>query len=91
RAGHLGKSISFFDPDRESDRNIASELTQKLSEAGQEVPEFLRKYTGSSQGFNRGGSGAINTDMRSGGFGHSQTAAPSGGTASAGGAAEDWD
>ena len=32
RAGHLGKSISFFDPDRESDRNIASDLVQKLSE-----------------------------------------------------------
>jgi hypothetical protein len=32
RAGHLGKSISFFDPDRESDRNIAPELVQKLSE-----------------------------------------------------------
>lgn len=32
RAGHLGKSISFFDPDRESDRNIAPDLVQKLSE-----------------------------------------------------------
>jgi hypothetical protein len=28
----LGKSISFFDPDRESDRKIAPELIQKLSE-----------------------------------------------------------
>jgi superfamily II DNA/RNA helicase len=32
RAGHLGKSISFFDPDRESDRSIAPDLVQKLSE-----------------------------------------------------------
>jgi hypothetical protein len=32
RAGHLGKSISFFDPDRESDRTIAPDLIQKLSE-----------------------------------------------------------
>ena len=32
RAGHLGKSISFFDPDRESDRRIAPELILKLSE-----------------------------------------------------------
>ncbi|CAF1049070.1 unnamed protein product [Rotaria sordida] len=90
RAGHLGKSISFFDPDRESDRNIAPELIQKLSEAGQEVPEFLRKNTESTQGFNRGGLAGKNTDMRTGGFTHSQTAAPSGGTVSAG-ATEDWD
>ncbi|CAF1143633.1 unnamed protein product [Rotaria sp. Silwood1] len=90
RAGHLGKSISFFDPDRESDRNIAPDLIQKLSEAGQEVPEFLRKYSGSIQDFNRDSFGTKNTDMRSGGFAHSQTAATSGGTASAG-ATEDWD
>jgi hypothetical protein len=32
RAGHLGKSISFFDPDRDSDRRIAPELSLKLSE-----------------------------------------------------------
>lgn len=32
RAGHLGKSISFFDPDRESDRKIAPDLADKLSE-----------------------------------------------------------
>ena len=32
RAGHLGKSISFFDPDRDSDRKIAPDLILKLSE-----------------------------------------------------------
>jgi superfamily II DNA/RNA helicase len=32
RAGHLGKSISFFDPDRDSDREIAPELIAKLTE-----------------------------------------------------------
>ena len=32
RAGHLGKSISFFDPDRESDRTIAPDLVSKFSE-----------------------------------------------------------
>jgi probable ATP-dependent RNA helicase DDX4 len=32
RAGHLGKSISFFDPDRDSDRKIAPELIAKLTE-----------------------------------------------------------
>ncbi len=34
RAGHLGKSISFFDPDRESDRRIAPELISKLTDVG---------------------------------------------------------
>jgi len=87
RAGHLGKSISFFDPDRESDRGIAPDLVQKLGEAGQEVPEFLKQYVEGANGFNRG----KNTDFRSGGgFAHSQTAGVSGGTASAG-VAEDWD
>ncbi|CAF3989674.1 unnamed protein product [Rotaria sordida] len=52
RAGHLGKSISFFDPERDSDRKIAPELISKLSEAGQTVPEFLKKYaTGDSVDF----------------------------------------
>ncbi len=32
RAGHLGKSISFFDPDRDSDRFIAPDLIAKLTE-----------------------------------------------------------
>jgi hypothetical protein len=32
RAGHLGKSISFFDPERDSDRKIAPDLVSKLSE-----------------------------------------------------------
>ena len=32
RAGHLGRSISFFDPGRESDRTIAPELVQRLAE-----------------------------------------------------------
>ncbi len=34
RAGHLGKSISFYDPDRESDKRIAPELISKLVEVG---------------------------------------------------------
>ena len=32
RAGHLGKSISFYDPARESDRRIAPDLALKLQE-----------------------------------------------------------
>ncbi|CAF1240329.1 unnamed protein product [Rotaria sp. Silwood1] len=43
-AGHWGKSISFFDPDRESDRKIALEVILKLCQAGQAIPEFLIKY-----------------------------------------------
>ncbi|CAF1058937.1 unnamed protein product [Adineta steineri] len=89
RAGHLGKSISFFDPDRESDRTIAPELVQKLSEAGQDVPEFLKQHMPNTSGLKSGFVGR-NADMRSGGFNHSQTVSTSGGTASAG-AAEDWD
>ncbi|CAF0910812.1 unnamed protein product [Adineta ricciae] len=91
RAGHLGKSISFFDPDRESDRNIAPELVQKLGEAGQEVPEFLKQYVnGGGGGFARNGFNGRNTDMRADTFIHSQSSGPAGGSASAGGA-EDWD
>ncbi|CAF1423083.1 unnamed protein product [Rotaria sp. Silwood1] len=45
RAGHLGRSISFFDPDRNSDRKTARDLISKLSEVvGQVVPEFLKRY-----------------------------------------------
>jgi probable ATP-dependent RNA helicase DDX4 len=104
RAGHLGKSISFFDPDRDSDRKIAPDLIAKLTEAGQDVPEFLKKFTdGANAGFTRGGGGggggfgSRNADMRSGannfGTRNQQTAGPSGGSASAGGATaeEEWD
>jgi len=83
----------FFDPDRETDRKIAPELVQKLSEAGQAVPDFLREYTEGGSGgggFGRGGFGSRNTDMRSDGT-RIQAASTSGGTAAAGGASEDWD
>ncbi|CAF0891025.1 unnamed protein product [Didymodactylos carnosus] len=60
RAGHIGKSISFFDPERESDRRIAPDLIHKLQEAGQEVPEFLQEQVS-------GGGGRFETS----GFGHS--------------------
>ncbi|UJR36051.1 hypothetical protein I4U23_028788 [Adineta vaga] len=94
RAGHLGKSISFFDPERESDRRIAPDLVTKLTEAGQDVPEFLQKIVsgGSGTEFSRGAFGGRNNDMRSGkgGFGsRNQTGGFSGGTASSGGAREE--
>ncbi|CAF1568035.1 unnamed protein product [Adineta ricciae] len=98
RAGHLGKSISFFDPDRQSDRQIAPDLVLRLSEAGQEVPEFLQKYAhnnDSNSGFSRSAFGGRNSDMRSGRAafrGKNQPSGFSGGTASAGAAhVEQWD
>ncbi|CAF3473094.1 unnamed protein product [Rotaria sp. Silwood1] len=95
RAGHLGKSISFFDPERDSDRKIAPELVLKLSEAGQAVPEFLKKYVeGTNMGFYNDGQNPRNTDMRSGHnhFGsRNQASGPIGGTASAGATNETWD
>ncbi|CAF2080376.1 unnamed protein product [Rotaria magnacalcarata] len=95
RAGLLGKSISFFDPGRDSDRKIAPDLLARLIEAGQEVPEFLKAFDNSGNvGFYNDGQSSRNTDVRDG---HShfvnrnKAAGPSGGTASAGAANEDWD
>jgi hypothetical protein len=34
-----------------------------LFQAGQEVPEFLKKYAEGGNGFNRGGIGGKNTDV----------------------------
>jgi len=93
RAGHLGKSISFFDPDRESDRSIAPELVQKLSEAGQEVPQFLQQYVEGANKVNGYGYSSKSVDMRSNAANavtFSQSSGPAGGTTSAGDA-EDWD
>ncbi|CAF4524780.1 unnamed protein product [Rotaria socialis] len=89
-AGHLGRSISFFDPNRDSDRKIAPELVSKLVEAGQVVPNFLKKFAdGGNVGFSNDGQGSRNTDVRDG---HShfvnrnKAAGPSGGTAPTGAA-----
>ncbi|CAF4168817.1 unnamed protein product, partial [Rotaria sp. Silwood2] len=95
RAGHLGKSISFFDPDRDSDRKIAPELVLKLNKAGQTVPEFLRKYVDDANvGFYNDGQGSRNTDMRSecNNFGsRNKASGPTGGTTSAAATNETWD
>ncbi|CAF3633797.1 unnamed protein product [Rotaria socialis] len=95
RAGHLGKSISFFDSGRDSDRKIAPDLLARLIEAGQEAPEFLKTLVNSGNvGFYNEGQGSRNTDVRDG-HSHfpnrSKAAGPSGGTASAGAANENWD
>ncbi|CAF0758915.1 unnamed protein product [Adineta steineri] len=68
----LGKSISFFDPERDSDRTLAPELILKLTEAGQEVPDFLRQYSDTSNsGFGHDGYSERNTNVGYGatGFG----------------------
>ena len=44
RAGHLGKSISFYDPARESDRRIAPDLALKLQEVGSRHADSHRIY-----------------------------------------------
>ncbi|CAF0804283.1 unnamed protein product [Adineta steineri] len=94
--GRLGKSISFFDPERDSDRTLAPELILKLTEAGHEVPEFLQQYAGNSNsGFSRGGYSGRNTNMRPGGNSSdnsNQAANLSGRTSSASSAAvAEWD
>ncbi|CAF0847831.1 unnamed protein product, partial [Didymodactylos carnosus] len=45
RVGHLGKSISFFDPQRNHDQRIAPYLVDQLKALGQIVPEFLKNMT----------------------------------------------
>ncbi|XP_053672425.1 ATP-dependent RNA helicase vasa [Anopheles nili] len=56
RVGNKGRATSFFDPD--ADRAIASDLIKILTQAGQDVPDFLKdagvgggggSYNGSSQ------------------------------------------
>ncbi|KAJ3402005.1 hypothetical protein CcCBS67573_g01916 [Chytriomyces confervae] len=42
RAGNTGKATAFFSPSR--DRNIVKELYEILSEAKQEVPQFLESF-----------------------------------------------
>ncbi|CAF3874166.1 unnamed protein product [Rotaria sp. Silwood1] len=80
RAGHLGRSISFFDPDRNSDRKIARDLISKLSEVvGQVVPEFLKRYVDDPYYiFSCDGYGVRNiniTHFKANGFGNQNRAA----------------
>merc|ERR1712158_281886 len=41
RLGNTGKATSFFDPSRAEDQGLAQFLTKILSDANQEVPDFL--------------------------------------------------
>jgi len=65
RVGNTGKATSFFDPSRNEDTQIASQLVNILAKAQQEVPDFLAA-------FGSGGGGALDggafgaTDVRGG-------------------------
>lgn len=50
RCGNLGKAISFFDPNSESDRRLARSLVITLRQANQEIPEWLTATAEDSYG-----------------------------------------
>lgn len=50
RCGNLGKSISFFDPESESDRALARHLVMTLRQANQTVPDWLSETAEGSHG-----------------------------------------
>lgn len=50
RCGNLGKSISFFDPESESDRALARQLVMTLRQAHQNVPDWLAETAEGSHG-----------------------------------------
>jgi len=67
RVGNTGKATSFFDPSRSEDSKIATALVSILSNAQQEVPDFLANF-GSGGGDEFGGGGTFGaTDIRGGG------------------------
>jgi len=63
RLGNTGKATSFFDPSRAEDQGLAQFLTKILSDANQEVPDFLAGG-GMSGGASFGGFGG--KDIRAG-------------------------
>jgi len=50
RCGNLGKAISFFDPESENDRKLARPLVRILTQAEQQVPEWLNSFAEDSVG-----------------------------------------
>jgi len=50
RCGNLGKAISFFDPDNPVDRGLGRSLVRTLTQAQQEVPEWLNSIAEDSIG-----------------------------------------
>lgn len=64
RVGNTGKATSFFDPSRSEDSKIASSLVTILTNAQQEVPDFLANFGAGDGEFG----GTFNaTDIRGGG------------------------
>ncbi|KAF0314552.1 putative ATP-dependent RNA helicase vasa-like [Amphibalanus amphitrite] len=64
RVGNTGKAISFYDCDRDS--GLAGDLVKILSEAQQEVPDFLQRDAGSADFGGGGGMFGGNRDIRRG-------------------------
>jgi probable ATP-dependent RNA helicase DDX4 len=50
RCGNLGKAISFFDPSNENDTKLARSLVMILTQAQQEIPEWLNEAAENSYG-----------------------------------------
>ena len=67
RCGNLGKSISFFDPTNDNDIKLARPLVRILTEAQQNVPEWLSMLAEDSHG--SAFSGAIHSNDIRGKFG----------------------
>ncbi|XP_037823764.1 ATP-dependent RNA helicase vasa [Lucilia sericata] len=64
RVGNNGRATSFFDP--ESDSAIAADLVNILEGAGQEVPDFLKNFSGGGGGGGSYGSKFGGRDVRKG-------------------------
>lgn len=79
RCGNLGKSISFYDPENESDRQLTRSLVMTLRQANQPVPDWLVEAAEGSHGmsFSRDvGTDDLRDKMQGLGLGASTAAAP---------------
>ena len=64
RCGNLGKAISFIDEESENDRKLARPLVRILTQAQQQVPDWLETMAMESTGSAFTGGGCTD-DMRS--------------------------
>lgn len=90
RCGNLGKAISFFDPESESDSKLARPLVRILTQAQQKVPEWLNAIAEDSVGSAFGGN-SCSTDLRSKFKSLSMDAKPAPAAAQASNEEESWD
>ncbi len=88
RCGNLGKAISFFDPTSENDRKLARPLVRILTQAQQEVPQWLNEVAEDAVGSAFAGD-ACKDDLR-GQFGKLSVAEPAA-AAAAGGGDDEWE